>query len=200
MTRHGGTWSTTGLLTLAGMLLAAAPPTLAPVEERLDFSVCGYAGGGVRIPDVPVRVAVPPGRGDSTARIQAAIDHVSRLRADEQGLRGAVLLLAGRHEVSGCLRITTDGVVLRGQGMGRDGTLLLATGTDRRPLIQVAGRGTRQFIGTPLRVADVYVPPGARRLRLASARGLRGGDRVLVQRPSTAAWLRAVGMEQATFP
>src|SRR5947209_19245809 len=44
-----------------------------------DFSHCGYGGGGVAIPDAPVRVVVPPAEGDATARIQAAIDYVSGL-------------------------------------------------------------------------------------------------------------------------
>src|SRR5436189_5363585 len=66
-----------------------------------DFSHCGYMGGGVAIPDVPVRVRVPVVLGDATARIQAAIDQVAKLPADERGLRGAVLVEAGRHEIAG---------------------------------------------------------------------------------------------------
>src|SRR5262245_66148884 len=30
-----------------------------------DFSHCGYRGGGVATPDVPVRLVVPPARGDN---------------------------------------------------------------------------------------------------------------------------------------
>src|SRR5262245_41368592 len=101
-----------------------------------DFSHCGYMGGGVPIPDVPVRVVVAPAKGDNGARIQAAIDYVTKLPADAQGVRGAVLLQAGRHEVAGSLRITAGGVVLRGQGQGPGGTVLVATGTDRRTLIR----------------------------------------------------------------
>src|SRR5262249_34885233 len=56
-----------------------------------DFSHAGYQGGGVPIPDAPVRVVVTPGKGDNTARIQAAIDYVAGLPTDAQGLRGAVL-------------------------------------------------------------------------------------------------------------
>ena len=95
-----------------------------------DFSHCGYAGGGVPIPDVPVRVVVAPGKGDGTARIQAAIDYVSGLKPDEKGFRGTVLLLAGRHEVATSLRLAASGVVLRGAGPRTKGTVLVATGTD----------------------------------------------------------------------
>src|SRR3989442_1554214 len=101
-----------------------------------DFSHSGYGGGGVAIPDVPVRVVVPPGKGNGTPRIQAAIDQVSSLQADPSGFRGAVLLLAGRHEVAGSLQISASGIVLRGQ----PGTTLVATGKSRRTLIEVRGK------------------------------------------------------------
>src|SRR6185295_19067593 len=44
-----------------------------------DFSHCGYIGADAAIPDVPVRIVVKPADGDDGARIQAAIDAVSRL-------------------------------------------------------------------------------------------------------------------------
>jgi hypothetical protein len=164
-----------------------------------DFSHSGYQGGGVPLPDVPARVAVAPAEGDSGPRIQAAIDYVSRLPADGQGMRGAVLLLAGRHEVAGGLRIANSGVVLRGQGQGPDGTVLVATGQDRRTLIRVVGKGDRQLDSRgPYAIADRYVPVGARRLRLKTAAGLRVGDTVVVEHPSTAAWVAALGMDR--FP
>src|SRR3954470_17572188 len=79
-----------------------------------DFSTAGYKGGGEPIPDVPIRIVVLRRDGDSTARIQAAIDHVSSLPPDKNGIRGAVLLAPGRHEVAGGLTIAASGVVLRG--------------------------------------------------------------------------------------
>ncbi|MBX6315545.1 MAG: pectate lyase, partial [Isosphaeraceae bacterium] len=164
-----------------------------------DFSHCGYGGGGVAIPNVPARVVVAPAPGDAGPRIQAAIDHVSGLPADEHGFRGAVLLLAGRHEIAGSLRIATSGVVLRGQGDGPGGTVLVATGTDRRTLIRVAGQGERRVEpGPPYRVVDPYVPVGSRQLRLDRSEGLRVGDSVLIHRPGTAAWITAIGMDR--FP
>ena len=162
-----------------------------------DFSRCGYMGGGVAIPDAPVKVVVSPAEGDNGPRIQAAIDLVARQPADARGIRGAVLLLAGRHEVGGSLRIATGGVVLRGQGDGPGGTVLVAKGTDRRPLIRIKGMGDRRIVSeTPLRVADDYVPVGAERIRVADIGGLRVGDTVLVRRPSTAAWIASLGMDR----
>jgi hypothetical protein len=162
-----------------------------------DFSHCGYGGGGLALPDVPVRVVVSPAEGDSGPRIQAAIDYVSGLPTDANGFRGAVLLLAGRHQVSGALRIATGGVVLRGQGLDR--TDLIAAGTDRRTLIQVRGKQDGAFRPDPPHaVADRYVPVGSYRLHLDSANGLKVGDTVLVEHPSTKKWIAAVGMDR--FP
>jgi hypothetical protein len=159
-----------------------------------DFSHCGYAGGGVAIPDAPVRVRVPARPGDATARIHAALDYVAQLPADAHGLRGAVLIEAGRYEIGGQLRMTASGVVLRGQGPDR--TVLVATGTDRRALIQYAGRNDRRATGPAIAVADAYVPVGSTQVRLASAAGLNAGDTVTVEHPSTAAWLKALKMDQ----
>lgn len=133
------------LLILLGtaVVAAAAPKKLSPIisagaDGRLvydadeygnrvpDFSHCGYAGGDQPIPNAPVRVVVAPVPGDSTARIQGAIDCVAGLPPDSNGVRGAVLLLKGRHEVFGGLQISNSGIVLRGQGMGGDGTVLVA--------------------------------------------------------------------------
>ncbi len=66
-----------------------------------DFSSSGYRGGGVAIPDAPARIVVEPSAGDNTPAIQAAIDRVSAMPPDASGLRGAVVLKAGRHDVSG---------------------------------------------------------------------------------------------------
>ncbi|MBV9123244.1 MAG: pectate lyase, partial [Planctomycetes bacterium] len=163
----------------------------------VDFSRCGYEGGGVALPEVPVRVVVPPSREDNGERIQAALDYVAQLPADRHGLRGAVLLLAGEHPVAGRLRISASGVVLRGQGEHQ--TILRATGTNRRTLIQIVGRPDRPG-PSPLRftVADAYVPVGSRRLRLNTTHGLKAGDRVRLEHPGTAAWIAALGMNR--FP
>ena len=185
---------------------AAEPPPLSVSKGRLvygpdekgdrvpDFSYSGYKGGNDTIPDVPVRVVVPVKDGDATARIQAAIDYVATLPADQRGIRGAVLLGKGVYAVAGGLSIRGSGVVLRGSGMGDDGTILLATGHDRRTLIRVAGRNDRTT-EPEVAVADAYVPVNARHLRLADAHLFHSGDRILVHRPSTAEWIRLLGME-----
>jgi hypothetical protein len=159
-----------------------------------DFSYAGYAGGDTTIPNVPVRVVVSPKDGDQTARIQAAIDYVASLAPDEHGVRGAVLLQSGKFEINGGLKIAASGVVLRGSGAGEGGTVLFAAGHDRRTLITIVGKDD-QKLGESVAVADKYVPVNATKLKLASAGKLKIGDTVVIHRPSTDAWIKALGME-----
>ena len=71
---------------------------------------------------------------------------------------------------------------------------------DRRTLIQVRGKPDWQVASrTPFAVTDPYVPVGASRLRLNSTDGLRVGDGVLVEHPSTKEWIAAVGMMIVSF-
>src|SRR5581483_1440421 len=132
-----------------------------------DFSTAGYRGGGMAIPDVPVRVVVPRREGDNTARIQAAIDYVASLPADAHGFRGAVLLEKGRYDIAGGLKIAASGVVLRGQGMGPEGTVLFASGQDRRTLITISGVNDRQITSSEMAIADKYVPVNATKFRVS---------------------------------
>jgi hypothetical protein len=159
-----------------------------------DFSACGYAGGDRVIPTAPVRVVVEPKPGDSTARIQQAIDYVGGLAPDANGLRGAVLLLKGRHEIFGGLLITNSGVVLRGQGMGEDGTTIVAAGLDRRTLIRIVGRNDfTARTDAAWQITDDYIPVGATRFHLQDAGGLKSGDTLRLVRPSTQAWIDFLG-------
>lgn len=176
---------------------AALTYTADSAGNRLpDFSCAGYGGGGVPLPDVPARVLVAPVTGDAGPRLQAAIDFVAGLAPDAHGIRGAVQLAAGRYEIAGQLRISSGGVVLRGAGAGPDGTVLVATGTDRRPLILIAGQagGT---VGPSHAVADAYVPVGATALRVQEPAGFKPGDSVTIGRPATKEWLHEIGMDVA---
>ena len=162
-----------------------------------DFSHAGYRGGGVSLPVLEARVRVAPVEGEDGARIQAAIDYVASLAPDADGRRGAVLLAPGRYEVAGQLKITAGGVVLRGSGSGEDGSVLVATGTERRALIEIAGNDRRKKLGEPIALADETVPVGATRLRVADASVFRPGMAVMIERPSTAEWIKALGMDDS---
>jgi hypothetical protein len=183
-----------------------------------DASHAGYRGGGVAIPTVPVRETVWPVAGDNTESIQAAIDRVSARMPDATGFRGAVLLRAGYYRISTAVKIQASGVVLRGEGMGDTGTILIGTGTGRpaAPAGAPAGpggpggpaAGTLIVIGgasgavpteeTKQLVTDDYVPVGSRTLHVVSARGFKPGDPVIVRRIGNQEWINAVGMNGDT--
>ena len=162
-----------------------------------DFSTCGYAGGDQPIPDAPVRVVVSPIAGDETARIQKALDYVGRLPADAGGIRGAILLRKGRHEISGSLQITNSGVVLRGEGAAETETVLVAAGIDRRTLIRISGADdltTRS--NAAWEIADDHVPVGATSFHLRDASALTPGCPIRLIRPSTQEWIDALDMTE----
>ncbi|WP_298731582.1 DUF6298 domain-containing protein [uncultured Chitinophaga sp.] len=166
-----------------------------PQGNRIpDFSYCGYMAGEQAIPDVPVRVVVPLVKGDATATIQAALDQVSALPADKQGIRGAVLLQKGQYDIAGSLRIRASGVILRGSGMGGSGTILNGTGFDRQTLIRITGINNRS-LSAPARITDTYVPVNAQTLHVDHPQQFKAGDKVIVHRPSTIAWIKLLGMD-----
>ena len=164
----------------------------------LDFSNCGYAGGGVAIPDVPtVMTLAPRPDGDDTARIQAAIDQLARRKLDQAGFRGALLLKRGAYRIGGALRVQSSGIVLRGEGQGEDGTLLIAKGKDRRTLVVVAGEGRAEVdTGGRQKIVDGRVPVGSRWVTVADASDFSVGQNVFVERNSNAAWIHEIGMDR----
>lgn len=181
----------------------------------LDSSHAGYGGGGVSIPTVPVKETIWPVAGDNTATVQAAIDKVSALPLDRSGFRGALLLRAGYYRLGMPVRIQASGVVLRGEGMADTGTVVIGTGTGRPPaaggpggggfgggqptLIRIAGgSGVTVKADTRQLVLDEYVPVGARRFKVASARGFKPGDTAIVRRIGNGEWIAAVGMNGET--
>ena len=193
---------------ILGMALAAEaapkgpPPIISTKNDSLaydkdehgnrvpDFSTCGYVNGDREIPFAPVRVVVEPAKGDETATIQKAIDYVASLPLDSDGIRGAVLLLKGQHEVFDGLQITNSGIVLRGQGMADGGTTLIATGNSRRTLITIVGKNDREFQSNEgWQISTDYVPVGAESFSVRDAGGLKTGDAVIITRPSTKQWI-----------
>jgi hypothetical protein len=163
-----------------------------------DFSNAGYMGGGVALPtNIAVKETVMPAdSGDDGARIQAAIDAVGALPLDGAGVRGAVLLKKGMYRIAGSIVVNKSGVVLRGEGQGTDGTVLMATGATQRTLIQVRGSGNfAEVAGSRHPITDEYVPVGARSVRVDDASGFKVGDTVIVHRPSTQEWIDLLGMD-----
>jgi hypothetical protein len=167
-----------------------------PTDDKgnriLDFSSCGYMSSERDIPVVPYAVFVSRRSGDSSAVIQRAIDHVSSLPLDKDGFRGTVLLDEGVYELSEELYITTSGIVL--QGVGKEKTVLLKKGVDRGAVIYIEGKQNIEILDT-LRITDPYVPVNTTDIAVAASGGLQPGGRVFVVRPSTKAWIEALGCD-----
>lgn len=162
-----------------------------------DFSNCGYMGGGVALAQVPVKMTLNPTEGDDDDRdrIQNAINAVAAMEPDQHGFRGAVLLRRGTYHVGGTLNIHTSGVVLRGQGDGEDGTILIASRHAKYTLIWLAGRGGREIDeSTRQTIKDRYVPVGSRTFTLDKPDAFTVGDTVLVCRHGNAKWIEHIGM------
>jgi hypothetical protein len=160
-----------------------------------DFSHCGYEMADVEIPAVRASIVVRPADGDDGRRIQDAIDSLAKLPVGPGGFRGAILLAPGQFEVGGQLVINHSGIVLRGSGAGEGGTTIKATGIDRRPLLRIEGRNDRATKGQKYRVVDQRVSVGEDKLQLDTVKRLAVGDRVIVTRPSTREWIKALGAD-----
>ncbi|MFD7028625.1 hypothetical protein ACFWAR_11395 [Streptomyces sp. NPDC059917] len=160
-----------------------------------DFSSAGYGGGGVALPRAAEKTRLDAqAKGDDTARIQAAVDRVAQLKAGADGTRGAVTLGPGTFRVRAGIALA-DGVVLRGSGTGPGGTLLRASGKPGS-LITIGGGAAYTSTGKHIEIADARVPVGATKLSVADASSFTPGDRVVVQRPTTTAWIKAIGMDK----
>jgi hypothetical protein len=173
-------------------------PYTAQGDVLPDFSHCGYEGGGVPLPEAPVKVTLTPQpSGDDTARIQAALDEVGRLPLGHDGVRGAVLLQRGVYRCGAPLQIRASGVVLRGESEAADGTVLVATAREQQPLINVGARnGPREEPATLQEIVDPVAPVGASTFTVADAAKFAPGQTVFVIRRGNAAWISTLGMDQ----
>jgi hypothetical protein len=162
-------------------------------DRILDFSYAGYMGGGVRIPDAAVKKRVSPSGADDSAAIQAAVDEVAKLPL-VGGFRGAVLLSAGRFQVSQTIKVAANGVVLRGSGAGEHETLIEMAGDPHQAFL-LAGECRITPMGSATMVADTYVPAGAMSFTVRDASGFHAGDVVQVVRPSTEKWVHFMDMD-----
>ena len=86
-----------------------------------------------------------------------------------------------------------------GAGGGRGGGPGGGFGGGQPTLIRIAGAsGVTAKEDTRQLVVDEYAPVGARSFKVASARGFRPGDTVIVRRIGNADWIAAVGMNGET--
>jgi hypothetical protein len=160
-----------------------------------DFSRVGYRENSVPVPVIKVvKTVSPSGTDNDLPLLQSAIDEVSKMPANKDGFRGAVLLTKGIYKIPGTLRISASGIVLRGE---KEETRLIATGKGQRTLIIARGTGNVQKTeGSEIKITDKYVPVGAKSFTLQSTKGLKKGDSIMVYRPATAQWIADIKMDQ----
>lgn len=181
-------------------------------DHIMDFSSAGYMGGGVSLPLPPATVTISPigNGGDDTANIQQAINTVSALPPNSNGIRGVVLLKAGSYNVQSTLNIAASGVILRGSGSGSNGTIINNTnptqngtttavaspGAGGQTLLSVLGNGNYTIVSSSTtNITDSYVPSGANTLTLSSTGNFQVGSQIAIQRPITSAWVKFMGMD-----
>ncbi len=146
-----------------------------PMEIAFPIFLRRIQAGETPIPTIEAIVLVDGSHDDDTQAIQSAIDEVAKRKPNESGFRGAVLLPPGKLKVQGTLRIHASGIVLRGCGAKDSGTTLLATGFDRRSLIEVVG-GRMETIGDPISVADRHLPSNTMKLSVPPSHSIHAGD------------------------
>jgi hypothetical protein len=163
-----------------------------------DFSRVGYHQGDKEIPDIAVVKTISAAvDGESQALIQKAIDEVSALPSNNQGVRGTILLKKGVYKVPGILKIASSGIVFRGEGDNKNGTVIIATGKGQRNLLNISGSGRKEEVaGTRTRITDSYVPVGTFSLTVENAQKFKIGDQIVLFRPGTDAWIHDIKMDQ----
>lgn len=159
----------------------------------LDFSFCGYQNSATEIPVYPGVVELQAVAGDNATRIQRAIDYVSGLKPDKNGIRGAILLQPGDYHLEKSLRIYTSGVVLRGKD--KNTTRLIKTGYDRGAIIYLEGKSDLQFKDT-FETNFSYLPVNQTQIELKSVAGLTVGEQIKIERKSTKEWIASLGCDE----
>ncbi|MEM7366952.1 MAG: T9SS type A sorting domain-containing protein [Bacteroidota bacterium] len=166
-----------------------------------DFSHAGYMGGGIEIPTVATELTISPIPGDNTDHVQAAIDLAAQLPKDAVGIRGAILLKAGRYEIHGTIHLNQDGVILRGEGDGADtltNTVLIGVGNtpnQRDVIVAGGGSGTSwsgRVANTKTDVISDLVKVGEYRFKIANPSVFHINDNIILYHPCTQAWLDAI--------
>ena len=170
--------------------------TLSTGDRILDFSYAGYAGGGIKLPVVPVRKEVTPSGGDDSAVIQSAIDAVAAMPMTD-GFHGAVLLRAGTFHCNKPITLSQAGVVLRGSGSDKNGTVIEMTGAPH-VCLTIDGERVKYPKDNPatiFSIADNYVPSGALSFSVKDVKGLVAGDVILIRWLRSASWIHFMGMD-----
>jgi hypothetical protein len=161
-----------------------------------DFSTAGYEEGEAPIPDVAVKAHVEAaGDRDATARIQSAIEAMGSLPQDARGIRGALLLGPGTYRIAGVINLDVSGVVLRGSGTDKTGTILVAEGLPRA-IVHIGGTGGWKEDRSRRPILDELVPVGAQSITVDAPKDFFSvGDHIIVQWNMTEEFIHSLGMD-----
>jgi hypothetical protein len=174
-----------------------------------NFSHAGYKGGGIELPEVSTMKEISAIPGDNTKQIQDAINYVGSLPKNSDGMRGALLLKAGKYDVFGTIYLKFDGVVLRGEGQGSDpltSTIIYARGNSpsQRDVILVGSSsqisGISEINGTRSKVTESVVPVGSYTFNVENSSLYKVGDRITIYHPASKAWVEAVDYGGVPYP
>ena len=162
-----------------------------------DFSGVGYRNGESSIPDVPVVLQISPVAGDNYDNVQNAINQVAAMPLQTNGFRGAILLKAGLYNISKEFKISTSGIVLRGEGLS---TELRATATTKSGFLRILGTsGKTEYTTTRKKITDSYVPIGTKTITVEAGHTFVVGDWVYVRREPNNEWIKLLGMDKLTL-
>lgn len=129
-------------------------------------------------------------RGDDTTVIQSAIDWVSKLPIDnDTGFRGVVKLNRGVYFISSKLMVQSSGVIIKGAGASKDGSILIDGSRDGT--IQFKGREPKESFVTNVSPA-FDEGSGGSSLTLESIDHLKVGDLISIHIKYSRQWVRDV--------
>ncbi len=185
-----------------------APASGLTSPKDLDFSRVGYHFGESDFPEYKQNVIYISPRGnmedpendvktDMTAEINNALKSVVQ--------PGTVVLRAGRYYVSGQIKLDRSNVILKGEtsASGDDPksinmTTVISTRRDSKKASLLAFGNTesspvRSITGTI--ITDEHISEGSICVTVDESRDFAEGDRVIIRRPQSEAWIRDLGMD-----
>lgn len=176
-------------------------------ENLPDFSFAGYMRNEVPIPLVPVKITLTPEEGHDRENIQNAIDELS-IQPLVDGFRGAILLKAGTYYIDNTIFITASGIVVRGEGQGENGTVLIATrsgadispkisGKQQQTLFTLLGAASGYIdLGIESRIVTDFVDVGSKVVEVQNNPGFGVGDTISVVKTTNDYWINSLNMAQ----
>jgi len=176
-------------------------------ENLPDFSYAGYKRSEAPIPFVKEEITLNADGENDYERIQDAINNLAK-RPLTNGFRGAILLKAGTYYINNTLKITSSGIVLRGEGQGQNGTILIDIRNGKSIPSQIQSRKEQSLIaligntkifnslGLEARIQTGYVKVGSTKFEITDNPGFNVGDTISVIKTTNSNWIQNLGMEQ----